>query len=319
MDAKRLEDALHWHWEQAVKILEKFDSRQSDEPVGVFRYSELSDNETQLFVYMIPPGGSPREHVQDYFELLFPYRGACTVRMEGREIRLADHDFYLISPGLIHAVEVAHEQGCAFCVAGKIPALYSALAPILTGNEPFLRYLMSCISSPNVEDVMLLKGSLFPCARNLVEMLIVESAEKAYLYERFTESAVSLLLTMFARQLYEFFPSEREGIRGRTGDIIKYMKEHAASTTLAETARRFGYHPDYLSAALRRETGKNFVELLRGYRMEQAECLLRTTDLPAARIAAAVGYGQYSGFFKVFRQQYGVSPGEYRSQMRERE
>ena len=46
---------------------------------------------------------------------------------------------------------------------------------------------------------------------------------------------------------------------------------------LAETARRFGYHPDYLSAALRRETGKNFVELLRGYRMEQAECLLRTS------------------------------------------
>ena len=47
-------------------------------------------------------------------------------------------------------------------------------------------------------------------------------------------------------------------------------------------------------------------------RMAYAEYLLRRSDMTVLDIALRVGYGDISGFNRVFRKHFGISPGKYR-------
>lgn len=48
-------------------------------------------------------------------------------------------------------------------------------------------------------------------------------------------------------------------------------------------------------------------------RLKRACALLADTDLSVTEIGIACGFGSTSYFTKLFHQQYGLTPGEYRS------
>ncbi len=68
----------------------------------------------------------------------------------------------------------------------------------------------------------------------------------------------------------------------------------------------------YAGQLFRQETGENFSGYLTRVRMEKASALLAETDSSIASIAAAVGYGDYFYFAKVFKKVMGVTPSAYR-------
>ena len=78
-------------------------------------------------------------------------------------------------------------------------------------------------------------------------------------------------------------------------------------------AKQFHFHPDYLSRAFKKQTGKNILEFVSEYRLSLAAQLLRDTDIPLVIVAERVGYKNYSYFIKKFREQYEVSPRQFRS------
>ncbi len=58
--------------------------------------------------------------------------------------------------------------------------------------------------------------------------------------------------------------------------------------------------------------GKSPIAYLLEYRLDVAERLLRTTDEPVLTIALETGFSNGAYFGKVFRENYGMSPGAYR-------
>ena len=63
-------------------------------------------------------------------------------------------------------------------------------------------------------------------------------------------------------------------------------------------------------------TGQNFTAYLNTVRIEKARVLLRETDETVLEIALNCGYGSISYFNRVFRQQIGMSPLQYRTSAR---
>ena len=45
-------------------------------------------------------------------------------------------------------------------------------------------------------------------------------------------------------------------------DILDYLEANYLTVTLQSTADHFGFHPNYLSAFIKRETGRTFKELV---------------------------------------------------------
>ncbi len=62
--------------------------------------------------------------------------------------------------------------------------------------------------------------------------------------------------------------------------------------------------------------GSGPIELLRELRLQRACALLQDSDLPVKRIAQLVGFKSRTAFSRVFEQQIGQSPSEYRLQAR---
>ncbi len=94
--------------------------------------------------------------------------------------------------------------------------------------------------------------------------------------------------------------------------ILRYMESNYRTVTLNSVAKLFGFHPNYLSAYIKKHTGKSFKELIITQRMLQAGFYLRNTNTPISEIAQEVGYQNQGFFYKKFHAYYNMSPVEYR-------
>ncbi|MBR5287101.1 MAG: response regulator [Clostridia bacterium] len=95
--------------------------------------------------------------------------------------------------------------------------------------------------------------------------------------------------------------------------ILQYVNARPHHPTLQETAAHFGFSPSYISSIVKKETGKNYIELVTRSRMELAKKLLRDPSYRIEEVATAVGYKNYISFYQMFVKYEGVSPRDYRN------
>lgn len=94
---------------------------------------------------------------------------------------------------------------------------------------------------------------------------------------------------------------------------INYIREHyQEGITLEEISGALDITPEYLSTLFTREVGIKFSVFLKQFRISHAKRLLRGTDKKIYEIAQEVGYSDPKYFQRVFKEEIGVSPGEYR-------
>lgn len=94
---------------------------------------------------------------------------------------------------------------------------------------------------------------------------------------------------------------------------INYIREHfMEGITLEEVSGKLSITPEYLSTLFNREMKVNFSTFLRQFRLSHAKRLLKGSELKVYEIAEQVGFGDPKYFARVFKEEIGVSPGEYR-------
>ena len=96
--------------------------------------------------------------------------------------------------------------------------------------------------------------------------------------------------------------------------LTKYIHENYASPELTneKIAKKFGYHPYYLSQLMKQATGETLHTYLLHYRIRIAKDHLITTNWEINTIAWKCGFNSTSYFIKQFRQRTGVTPHQFR-------
>lgn len=96
--------------------------------------------------------------------------------------------------------------------------------------------------------------------------------------------------------------------------VLEYIHENYTISTLTneEIAAKFKYHPYHLSRMIKQETGKTLHNYLIYYRVRIAKDLLLTTQYDISEVAWRSGFCSPSYFIKIFRQNTGITPKEYR-------
>lgn len=82
--------------------------------------------------------------------------------------------------------------------------------------------------------------------------------------------------------------------------------------TLEEIAEKLHVTEEYLSTQFRKETGRTFTETIRGYRIERVKELLTATNWKLTKIAELAGYTDPKYMSRVFKEETGMLPLEYR-------
>ena len=94
-------------------------------------------------------------------------------------------------------------------------------------------------------------------------------------------------------------------------EMTAYIDVHP-ETSLSELSRVFGCSRVTVNKTFRRYTGATVGEYIKKNRIERACRLLTQTDHPYKAIAPLCGFSNEYYFATVFRQETGITPGEYR-------
>lgn len=135
--------------------------------------------------------------------------------------------------------------------------------------------------------------------------------------------AMPALQTM-KNYVYDFFGRVFVRLEGRKNNkdelIIKKLEQlvgekYAQDINLKTIAAEIYLSPNYLGSIYKGFTGRNFNEYLCQYRMEKAAELLKSPRSKVSQVARDVGIPNTSYFCLLFKNKYGVAPGEYQETM----
>ena len=101
-------------------------------------------------------------------------------------------------------------------------------------------------------------------------------------------------------------------------ELIKtYIAQHfAEDITNRDLAKLVGYHEYYLNRTFLAHTGSSLHEYLLKVRLNHASYLILNTDLPLKAVPEQVGFHSYPHFSNYFKQHFGLSPAEYRKNLK---
>lgn len=101
--------------------------------------------------------------------------------------------------------------------------------------------------------------------------------------------------------------------------IVDYCEVHYMDKiTLKSLSERFNYSVPYITKMFKKELGLSFAEWLRQKRIYHAAWKIETENKKISEIAKNVGYNDAEYFSECFRKYVGVSPIEYRQQVRKK-
>lgn len=96
-------------------------------------------------------------------------------------------------------------------------------------------------------------------------------------------------------------------------DVLRYIQAHINEPLNRETlAGVAGFSIPHFHRVFTAHVGESAASYIRRIRLERAGRKLRMGAIDITEVALAAGYDTHAAFSKAFKQQYGVSPSEFR-------
>ncbi|MDU0347339.1 helix-turn-helix domain-containing protein [Actinomyces sp. MRS3W] len=110
-----------------------------------------------------------------------------------------------------------------------------------------------------------------------------------------------------------YVPSLDDETAQRINTVLSYVEDNlAGKISMTRAAALVALSPSAFSRFFHTTAGITFSALVRRRRIARACHLLRTTDLPVARVSALSGYTNLANFNRRFRTETGTTPSAYR-------
>ena len=127
------------------------------------------------------------------------------------------------------------------------------------------------------------------------------------------ESLMELYINSLSNEIEKAGEEQKDGLSRPIKCMKQYIKEHFASNlSLDEIAGAAELSNAYGSSIFKKETGMTITNYLIQVRMEEAQRLLRETNLTINEVGYKVGYLDARYFSKLFIRVVGVKPVDYR-------
>lgn len=248
-------------------------------------------------------------HHHDFYELYYLVSGDVTYTIESKRYKVLPGDVLLISPRELHQVFIQAEHAAyeryVLWISPELIAelstdgtdLFQALDPIRPGYGNQLR-----LQSNDQQKI-----------RSLMEQIYLEQQEALFGRELLSRSLLTqLLVTINRLALREDCHFEDISRSSRAvSQVIEYINLHysepLALDMLAETFFVSKYH---LSHEFQRQVGTSVCRYIQKKRVQIARQLLAGGNKPN-NVYGICGFGDYTGFYRAFKAEYGTSPREY--------
>lgn len=241
----------------------------------------------------VPPVMPFPEHLHAEVEMVYLFEGSMVMVVDGRPQLLEAGDLCICFPGVTHGyTDPMDGRGMMMIFQPELSPDFPALLARAHPTEPVLRRAQLS------EDVAL-----------CVEQLRRENVGGHD--ERVLKGYIQVIL---ARTLPLLPLVNREpGMSDIVYEIMKYLSVHCTEPIhLEDLAHALGVSRSYLSHTFSQRIGANFRSYVNALRVDRACMLLRGSTKSITNIAYECGFESQRTFNRVFIEQYGMTPSEYR-------
>lgn len=254
-------------------------------------YEKYHSESAEYFHKYIGQNMSFMPHLHNSFELIYVQEGEIYTTVNQTEVRLTEGEAAFILPNQIHSYRTelgntfllfifSADLVGSFHISGKEGKSF-VFRPSGGNNNTFICSLLKCPQ----EDLLMLKSSLYGiCAEfcQQVELVPRKEADFDLLHK-----------------------------------VLQYVQERfTENISLQEAARQYGYDYHYLSRYFNDNTGVHFREFVNHYRVHFAQYLLGNTSRTITNIADSCGFESLRNFNRAFKKFTGVTPSEYKAQLK---
>jgi len=251
-------------------------------------------------------------HSHAFYELLYCCNNCGAEYLVGSErYRLQRGDIIFVPPGVSHRPLLSEQM-----------------------SEPYVRYIL-WLSQEFMESYALLFPYPFTKTQNTTNLLrtggtaweslgelfragVLEAEHGADGWEAAVVGNTVTLLTQIKRATAEQSVHALEAEKPELLDqIMAYIETHySAPLSVAEVAGTFFVSSSTVSHLFKQKIGVGFYRYVTQRRLIAGKLLIEQ-GIPIESVAARIGFQAYSGFYRAFKQEFGISPRQYRKLCRD--
>ena len=251
-------------------------------------------------------------HYHSYVEMIYIISGRLSVTIDSHDFTCYPGDLVVILPGEVHSFERRH--GLKYlCIQTDPQFIFSG---ILTATEygSFFKLRNTIEKEDHIFRENLLDGTNIP--RSIAN--IAEAHEKRGKFHRLRIRTALSTVALFVLESWDKKYFEKQPNYGLDPKIAKLApvlevihKDYKTGLRGEELAKMLGMSTSYFSRLFSNAMGMGFTEYINYIKINEAERLLVSTDMPIAEIAQEVGFSNTSYFIAKFREQFNMSPKKY--------
>lgn len=253
-------------------------------------------------------------HSHSFYEILYCRSSGGVEYLVGAErYRLQKGDIILIAPGISHRPILPQHMTEPY--ARDMLRVSTELLNEMSGNDPE-KDLLARIG------IRLLRtaGTQWEYLGNMFRRGIHETEQQAPGWEYAVVGNTIQLLVHLHRAVLDktaqLPTAEKPELLDR---VLAYVESRLSQKiTLADVARQFFVSESTISQTFRKKMGVSFYRCVTQRRLIAAKLLIAEGML-LEFVGQQVGFADYSTFYRAFKQEYGVSPREYRKMLEEAE
>lgn len=251
-------------------------------------------------------------HHHDFYECYLFLSGNVTYLIEGKSYPLTPGDIVLVNSKELHQASInAKDSAYDRLVLWINPTFLSELSTETTD-------LTKCFESPNRKNVLRVDYEWQQNIRILMNKLIA--------LERFTGIGQELLYKAYITELMVYinnltFNEEvRLDVEGNRNNLIEQLLEYINNhidedITLDELSEQTYLSKFHLSREFKKHTGTTLHRYILQKKLIAAKELI-LKELPITHVYEQCGFGDYSNFFRAFKNEYGMTPKQYYEAMK---
>lgn len=255
------------------------------------------------------------EHIHDTIEINYVYHGSYTQKINNNQLTLKQGDLVIIDTGIPHQTEALGRNDIIISMLIKQDFFTKYFYTDLTPDTLLSKFILQAISETNNHNQYLFfRGENPEKLHTFFQDLLCEYYSTENL--PFSENYMTNYLKLIFLELIRHYSVEDNGTIDSNQwfmfDVMNYIDQNYKNCHLSQCAKELNYNSSYLSQHIKESTGKNFKTLLQEKRLSISLILLTQTQKSIREIALDVGFSNLNQFYKVFKNQYHMTPAEYR-------
>lgn len=244
-------------------------------------------------------------HSHTFYELIYCINNCdAEYLVDSERYRLRQGDLIILPPGVSHR-----------------PLLPETLEP------PYMRYVLwmstefvdmyaslcPCMFMQNGASILRAGSTAWESIAEIIQACVRESEQKASGWQAAVMGHAVLLLTQIKRAVDEkdthLIQAEQPQLLDK---VTTYVEEnYVRPIALADLARHFYVSTSTISHLFKQKLGVSFYRYVTQRKLIAAKIKIEK-GLRLEEAAAQTGFSDYSSFYRAFKQEYGISPRQYR-------